>query len=82
MFAPAGVPEAIGAVDGVQVPAARVSMSPCSTPDSRAKPVATQSVASVHATEVSCTSVEGPPSPVATGSPSTLPPDSVSRRPS
>ena len=32
---PAGVPVGVGAVDGVQVPAARVSMSPCSTPDSR-----------------------------------------------
>src|SRR5579863_7799224 len=34
MFAPAGVPTGVGAVDGVQVPDARVSKRPCSAPDS------------------------------------------------
>ena len=35
MLAPAGVPAGVGAVDGVHAPAASVSMSPCSTPDTR-----------------------------------------------
>ena len=79
---PGGVPVGVGATDAVQVPEARLSSTPCSTPDTVSKPVATQVLGSVHATEVSCTSVEGCPPGVGTPTAVHAPPDSVSRSPS
>src|ERR1700688_4257502 len=82
MLGPVGVPAAVGATDEVQGPEARLTKSPCSTPDTRISPVATPVFGSVHATEVSCTSVEGAPPGVGTAAAVHVPADSVSSRPS
>jgi len=71
-----------GAVEAVHDPDPRVSKSPCSTPDALYKPVATQSAASVHATDVSCTSGDVDPPGSEAADAVHVPPDSVASRPS